>query len=138
MTRRRRGPHQADSPSVSLEIAEAAADFEAVIGEELRSDGAVVDAFGNADEGEGREAVRLVDRELQAKRLEALLEGIGLLPMTCVAGVEPFFEDESERFLLAHWAHAESRCQNRALVSGSSAGRNQTLWLGAYSRISRY
>ena len=99
MTRRRRGPHQADSPSVSLEIAEAAADLEAVIGEELRSDSAVVDAFGDADEGEGREAVRLVDRELQAKRLEALLEGIGLLPMTCVAGVEPFLEVEAECFV---------------------------------------
>jgi hypothetical protein len=96
VTRRRRGPHQADSPSAALEIAEAAADLEAVIGEELRSDSPVIDAFGDADEGEGREAVPLLDRELQAKRLEALLEGIGLFPMTCVAGVEPFLQDEAE------------------------------------------
>lgn len=32
---------------------------------------------------------------------------------------------------LAHWDHDERRCQNPAFVS---AGRNRTLWLGAYIR----
>jgi len=56
VARRGRGAHQADSPCLSLEIAEASADFEAVIGQQTSAHRLVVDAFGDSDEGEGREA----------------------------------------------------------------------------------
>ena len=99
VARRSGGPHQADSPRLSLEIAEATADLDAVIGEELRAHCAVVDAFRDADEGEGREADRLVDGELEAEPVEASLERFGLISMTRVPGVEAFFEDEAEGFM---------------------------------------
>ena len=99
MTWRRRSAHQADSPGLAFEVAEAAADFEAVPGEKLRAHCAVVDAFGDANQGQRREAVGLVDGKPEAERLEPLAKGVGLLTVTRLAGFETFFEHDSQCFV---------------------------------------
>jgi hypothetical protein len=57
-----RGAHQADSPSLAFEVAEASPDFEVVIGEQLdfpRSRGHLTGIAGGLLEGHGTDAVKM-------------------------------------------------------------------------------
>jgi hypothetical protein len=67
-----RGAHQADAPGFALEVAEASADLEAVVGKKLRAHGAVVDAFRDPNQSKGRETVLRRDGKLQPERFKAI------------------------------------------------------------------
>jgi len=90
-----RRAHQADSPSLALELAEGTTDLQAMVGEQSSPDGGFVDSLGSPYQRKGREALRLLHGQLETQCLETTLEQQCLLAVSSVPGFESFFENES-------------------------------------------
>src|SRR6266852_3298261 len=95
----RRFAHQPDSPHFALEGAEPGTDFDVEYFQQFGAHGSVVDAVGNLDGGELRQAMALLSSKIEAHRFESGVQSHGVRAMALEARVESLFNDDPERFV---------------------------------------
>src|SRR5262245_17999969 len=93
----RRITHQTHAPDLPRERAEPSADLDVVLGEQASSHYLVVHSLGDAQRGEHRQPMLLLDERLQSQSFGPAPELFGDFEMTQMARLEPLLKREAQR-----------------------------------------